>query len=223
MTEPHRRAAWREPHEVENIAPVAIAILVAAGLQYFLPPHFVLIHPQWPLPALELALLALLIALGVSGAAVRHVRVLGLAVVALISIDNTVSSGLLVSHLIQGSSDMKALPLLVTGGSIYVTNVISFGIWYWQLDRGGPYARAHVRNPYPDFLFPQMTQEGLTDPSWRPLFADYLYVSFTNATAFSPTDVMPLTRRAKALFTVQSLVALVTMALVLARAVNILN
>ena len=102
--------------------------------------------------------------------------------------------------------------------------MIVFGLWYWEFDRGGPVARARADKPYPDFLFPQMSSPAeLTPPDWEPEFVDYLYMSFTNATAFSPTDVMPLSRWAKLTMLAQSLVSIVTVALVVARAVNILK
>jgi uncharacterized membrane protein len=106
---------------------------------------------------------------------------------------------------------------------VYFTNLIAFGLWYWELDRGGPAARAHGVKAYPDFLFPQMSTPDLAPAEWEPAFIDYLYVSFTNATAFSPTDVMPLTRWAKLTMALQSAVALVVVAMVIARAVNILG
>ncbi len=98
-----------------------------------------------------------------------------------------------------------------------------FGLWYWEFDRGGPVARAAGTRPYPDFLFPQMTTPELAPPDWEPAFVDYLYVSFTNALAFSPTDTMPMTRWAKLTMLVQSVVSVVTVVLVIARAVNILK
>ena len=113
--------------------------------------------------------------------------------------------------------------LLVSGGVIWLTNVIAFGLWYWEFDRGGPVARANAERMYPDFQFVQMASPGLAPPDWEPAFADYLYLSFTNATAFSPTDTMPLSRWAKLAMTVQAAVSIVTVALVVARAVNILK
>jgi hypothetical protein len=101
--------------------------------------------------------------------------------------------------------------------------VIVFGLWYWELDRGGPSARHDPHHREPDFLFPQMATPGSARPDWAPGFLDYLYVSFTNATAFSPTDTMPLTPLAKSLMAVQSAASLLTVALVAARAVNILS
>jgi uncharacterized membrane protein len=106
---------------------------------------------------------------------------------------------------------------------IWFTNVLVFGLWYWELDRGGPAERAGTHHREPDFLFPQMANPGCAPPRWNPSFLDYLYVSFTNATAFSPTDTLPLTEWAKVLMMVQSLASLITVALVAARAVNILH
>jgi uncharacterized membrane protein len=101
--------------------------------------------------------------------------------------------------------------------------VIVFGLWYFELDRGGPTKRHQQDHREPDFLFPQMATPGAGRPDWSPSFLDYLYVSFTNATAFSPTDTMPMTVAAKKLMGVQSVASLLTVALVAARAVNILT
>ena len=106
---------------------------------------------------------------------------------------------------------------------IWLTNVIVFGMWYWEFDRGGPAARAQATHYYPDFMFVQMTSPDMAPPDWEPRFGDYLYLSFTNATAFSPTDVMPLSRWAKGAMALQAGVSIVTVALVIARAVNILR
>ena len=102
-------------------------------------------------------------------------------------------------------------------------NVLIFALWYWELDRGGPGRRAAGHDAAPDFLFPQMTDDRIEPPGWRPRFVDYVYVSLTNATAFSPTDTMPLTPMAKSVMGGQALVSLVTIGLIVARAVNVLN
>ncbi len=217
--------AWLRPTRGENRIPVAVAIVVAAVLQYLLPHRFTLVHPRWLLPALELALLTTLTLIN-PVRLTRYTpagRYISLLLVAIISVDNGVSAVLLDSKLIGGNAGDQAGPLLTSAAAIYLTNLIAFGIWYWEFDRGGPFARAAALNPYPDFLFPQMTQHHLARKDWEPQFADYLYVSFTNATAFSPTDTMPLTQWAKLLMAVQSAIALSTTALVIARAVNILK
>jgi len=114
--------------------------------------------------------------------------------------------------------------LIYSGALLYITNVLLFGLWYWELDRGGPAARMSKHDhERVDFLFPQMTDERWAPKRWLPGLGDYLYVSLTNATAFSPTDTMPLTQTAKGLMSAQSLVSLVTIGLVVARAVNILS
>jgi uncharacterized membrane protein len=106
---------------------------------------------------------------------------------------------------------------------VWTTNVVAFGLWYWAFDRGGPVRRLGDDPLPPDFQFPQMENPQLAAPGWRPELIDYLYVSFTNATAFSPTDVMPMARWAKLVMMLQSAVSLVTVGLVVARAVNVLK
>ena len=105
---------------------------------------------------------------------------------------------------------------------IWLTNFLIFALWYWELDRGGPGKRAAGHDAAPDFLFPQMSDDRIEPRDWRPQFIDYLYVSLTNATAFSPTDTMPLSRMAKTIMGVQAIVSLVTLGLIISRAVNIL-
>ncbi len=112
--------------------------------------------------------------------------------------------------------------LIISGILIWLTNFLIFSLWYWELDRGGPGRRAEGQDGAPDFLFPQMCDDRIQPRNWRPHFVDYLYVSLTNATAFSPTDTMPLTAVAKILMGVQSVVSLVTLGLIVARAVNVL-
>ncbi|NYG08461.1 hypothetical protein BJ986_002948 [Phycicoccus badiiscoriae] len=150
-------------------------------------------------------------------------RLASVGVVAAITVDNAIAAASLDIHIVRGTTGQDAVGLLATGAAIYATNVIAFGIWYWELDRGGPFNRANGIRPHPDFLFPQMTEPHLAAPDWEPLFVDYLYVSLTNVFAFSPTDTMPLSRWAKSLMASQSVIALSTTALVVARAVNILK
>lgn len=128
----------------------------------------------------------------------------------------------MVDHLLYGGIT-KGRPLLYGAVSVWLTNIIVFGLWFWELDRGGPMARARAKERHPDFLFPQMVTPEIAQPNWRPEFVDYLYVSLTNAAAFSPTDTMPLTRAGKTLMSAESLVSIVTVGIVAARAVNILG
>ncbi len=130
--------------------------------------------------------------------------------------------GVLLATLVQRGDQLHAPQLLVTAFSLLLTNVAAFGIALWELDGGGPTARAHAtKRVGPDLQFPQDENPGLARPGWAPHALDYLYVSLTNSIAFSPTDTMPLTRRAKGLMAVESVVSALTVLLVAARAVNV--
>src|SRR5450631_2990330 len=216
--------AWLRPTGPENRLPVAASILVAIALQVWLSGRYGL-HPRWLLPLLEIALLVVLTAINPFGLSrtTRVGRYLSMALAGLITLDNVVSALVLDYGILTGKTSNAALGLLSTGAAIYVTNIIVFGIWYWELDRGGPFNRAAGTDPHPDFLFPQMVSPELSPEHWEPRFLDYVYTSFTNVMAFSPTDTMPLSRWAKTLMALQSAIALSTTALVLARAVNILK
>jgi uncharacterized membrane protein len=195
---------------------VASAILLDVSL-----PEKITIGPAWLLPAVE-ALLLVGLVMTSPHRLMRQLQVrrrLAIAMIGLVSAVNSVSLILLCHYLLQGRKE-NGHDLILAGVVLWVTNVLLFGLWYWELDRGGPVARNTVPEQ-PDFLFPQMTEPTLAT-GWSPNLIDYLYVSFTNATAFSPTDAMPLTRAAKLLMAGQALTALVTVGLVVARAVNIL-
>jgi hypothetical protein len=216
--------AWLRPTGAENRIPAALAILAAIGLQLTIPDKYGM-APRYLLPSLEGVLLVFLtllnpVRLNRSTTVGRYAAV---AVVALITIDNTASAILLDHSILIGKSTDDAPGLLSSGAAIYLTNMIAFGLWFWEIDRGGPFARTAGADPHPDFLFPQMTSPELAPADWEPRFLDYLYVSFTNVVAFSPTDTLPMTRGVKVLMAIQSLVALSTIGLVIARAVNVLN
>ena len=202
-----------------------MAVAAAVALQFPLPGRLVLLHPDWLLPALEGLLLLALVTANPRriNRESRALRLLGLTLAAILSLANAWSVAWLVIGLVNGTEGNTAGPLLVTGGAIWLTNVIVWGLWYWEFDRGGPVARANADRMYPDFMFAQMESPQLAPPDWEPAFADYLYLSFTNAAAFSPTDVLPLSRWAKMGMTAQASVSIVTVALVVARAVNILR
>ncbi len=195
-----------------------------AGLQVALPDRYE-VPPSWLLPTLDTML-----AIGLSVAHPRRItrhspqlRTISILLIAVISLANAGSAGRLITALLRGKSHDDATTLLLIGGAIWLTNVIVFGMWYWNLDRGGPAARAQALKSYPDFLFPQMTAPDLSPAEWQPEFFDYLYLSFTNAAAFNPTDTLPLARWAKMAMMLQSIVSLGTVVLVVARAVNILQ
>ena len=218
--------AWRRRTRGEQRWPVTLSVIAAIVLQVLLPDSLTSPLPHWLMPALEGALsIALSIANPVRierrGPVVRSAAV---ALIVLITAANAVSAVLLIKAIVQAlHSTSHAAPLLASGANIWATNVIAFGLWYWEFDRGGPVHRAEGIRPHPDLLFPQMSSPELAPPDWEPHFVDYLYLSFTNATAFSPTDVMPLARWAKITMAVQSSVSLAVGALVIARAVNILQ
>ena len=184
----------------------------------------VTVGPNWLLPSLEGALLLGLI-IASPRPNVRHSplrRKAAIAMVGFVSAANIASLLLLCHYLLRGSKE-NGHQLILSGIVLWVTNVLLFGLWYWEVDRGGPLAREEGEQDLPDFLFPQMTDPRWAPEGWMPRLVDYLYVSFTNATAFSPTDTMPLTATAKWLMSGQALAALVTVGLVVARAVNILS
>jgi hypothetical protein len=216
--------AWRKAHDGENRLPVAGVVAGAIVLQLVLPAKYSF-KPGWLLPVLEGVLLV-----GLSIANPTRItrtstiiRTASVALVAAISLANGWSAAQLARAILEQHGGNHPIPLLADGGAIYLTNVIVFSLWFWEWDRGGPVARSQGLRAYPDFLFPQMTTPEMAPRDWCPGYLDYLYVSFTNATAFSPTDTMPMSVWAKMLMLAQSLIALVTVALVVSHAVNILQ
>ena len=151
-----------------------------------------------------------------------HRRTAALVLLGLISGANGFLLVALIGSLIRGEQT-SAGQLLLEAGAIWATNVIAFGLWYWAFDRGGPVRRVEPDPPPPDFQFPQMENPALAAPDWYPQLFDYLYVSFTNAVAFSPTDAMPLSRLAKRMMLAEASISAVTVLLVAARAVNIIG
>jgi hypothetical protein len=201
-----------------------VAVVVAILLQTQLPAEMVFAS-RWLLPGLSTLLLVVLFIANPlrMNRESRVLRVLGLALASTVGIATAWSVVSLVLGLVDGRFGDNAPALLSTGGAIFLTNVITFALLFWEFDRGGPAARAAGREDHPDFLFAQMQAPDMADPEWEPIFVDYLYLAFTNSTAFSPTDTLPLSRWAKMAMLFQSLVSLVTVALVVARAVNVLG
>ena len=218
--------AWLRPTRGERRWPITVSVAVAVVLQVLLPRHLTgQFLPNWLMPAIEGVLLVGLtladpfrVERGGKG-----MRATSIALMLIVTIANGVSAGLLIKAIIDGEGTGAAGSLLGTGASVWVTNVIVFALWYWEFDRGGPVRRSAAASRHPDLMFPQMASPELAPPDWESQFVDYFYLSFTNATAFSPTDVMPLARWAKLTMLVQSAVSLVIGALVIARAVNILK
>jgi uncharacterized membrane protein len=221
----------------------AAALLAAAGLYADLPSRFIAGAGggafgvvRWVVPALTVLVLLALGVIRPSGRLVRALewrpstlhltrRRLAIATIAIVSAANSASILLLIHLLLNGAyaNPSTASTLLRAAIHMWVVNVLLFGLWYWQFDGGGPVERPSGPPADRDFLFPQQTEPALLESGWRPLFLDYLYVSFTNATAFSPTDAMPLSRWAKMLMLVQSAISLALAVMVVARAVNILR
>ncbi len=206
----------------EPFWPAQATILAAIGLQLALPARLT-VGPHWLLPALEGVLFV-----GLSMATPRQLehehtirRRTALSLTAFVSAANIFSLATLTHYLLRHATP-NPRQLIVAGVLIWLTNFLIFGLWYWEMDRGGPGRRAAGHDGPPDFLFPQMSDDRIEPVDWRPKFIDYLYVSLTNAAAFSPTDTMPLTPMAKMIMGVQSIVSLVTIGLIVSRAVNIL-
>jgi hypothetical protein len=226
-TSPRREPRWH----------ASLAVLAATLLYITLPPRLT-IGPVWIAPALVLFVLIPLSIL----APRRHIetlryRLASLVLIAIVNFFNLASVLLLVASFFRPEKAALHQPgfLLHIGAQVWFTNILVFALWYWELDGDGPDARAQAlaatdfQNA--DFLFPQMqmtiagsgTTMSCVDPLWKPQFFDYLYLAFTNATAFSPTDVMPLSRWAKALMMAEAVVSLITIAIVLARAISLIS
>lgn len=217
--------AWRRKTQGELRWLVAVTTAAGIALQVAVPDKLVLFSPTWIFPAAQGALLVVLV--GVNPHRIDRestvLRGLSLTLAAMLSLANGWSVATLAIGITRGTTGQKPGPLLITGAVIWLTNVIVFALWYWEFDRGGPVARAlNLSDRYPDFQFPQMVSpSAIVSPDWEPSFVDYLYLAFTNASAFSPTDTMPMSRWAKVAMTVQSMISIVTVALVVSRAVNI--
>jgi uncharacterized membrane protein len=212
------------PPASEPFWPAQATVVAAIGLQVSLPERLT-VGPSWLIPALEGLLLLGMIIVTPNQVEDEHPRRrrVALGLTAIVTAANIYSLGALTHYLLHaklGSNGGREL--IVAGTLIWLTNFLIFGLWYWEMDRGGPGKRAAGHDRAPDFLFPQMSDDRIEPKEWRPKFVDYLYVSLTNATAFSPTDTMPLSAMAKCTMGVQSLVSLVTIGLIVSRAVNIL-
>jgi uncharacterized membrane protein len=208
--------------EAEPFWPAQLTVLVAIVVQVLLPERLTA-GPGWLVPSMEGALLFGLIVVTPNVVEDDHPRRrrIALSLTAFVTAANIFSLAAL-THFLLHHNVADGRGLIVAGVLIWLTNLLIFALWYWEMDRGGPGRRAAGRDGPPDFLFPQMSDDRIEPRDWRPKFVDYLYVSLTNNTAFSPTDTMPLTPMAKAVMGVQSVVSLLTIGLIVSRAVNIL-
>lgn len=208
---PHHEPRW----------PAGLALLFCTALYVALPGRLV-VGPKWLLPVLIILPL-----IPLSARKHHHpdespwVRRTIIAMLAVITIANITSVGLLVDKLLS-SNVSQGRSLIVSAVAIWLTNVIIYGIWFWEIDGGGPHMRAGGDVPV-DIQFPQLENPSLAPANWYPRFYDYLYTAFANGTSFAPADAMPLTFRIKVLFATESMVSLIAITLLAARAVNILR
>jgi hypothetical protein len=211
------------PPAPEPFWPAQATILAAIALQVALPRRLT-VGPSWLIPSLEGALLIGLFMATPNQLEHEHPRRrrVALGLTAFVSAANVYSLGALTHYLLHHKVG-NGRELILSGVLIWLTNFLIFGLWYWEIDRGGPGRRAAGHDGPPDFLFPQMNDDRVEPANWRPMFIDYLYVALTNAAAFSPTDTMPLSPAAKSIMGAQSLVSIVTIGLIVSRAVNILQ
>jgi hypothetical protein len=215
--------------------PSALVVVAAIALYALLPEQLIL-GPRLVIPALEVVLLAALVIVNPRRMTRDNPweRALALTLVGLIAVANAVALVLLLRQLVT-TDDSQAVELLIAAGQVWLTNVIVYGLAYWELDRGGPVARTHLPRPQlanADFRFPQDEDHDTIDEvragssrvsDWVPALVDYLYVSLSNSSAFSPTDTMPLSTRAKILMGIESTSALVISVLVIAKGVGSLG
>jgi len=208
----------------ESRWPPTLAILTVLLLVAVLPGHVTAL-PVW---VSYLAALAVLVPMAVVALTAGNTLWLGIErkmiiLVAATYVANTIAEladmiGVITLH----PSGNNAFSLLSSSVAIWVANVLTFSLLYWQIDQGGPYARASKSTQKPDWVFPQPATPEDLPPDWRPLFLDYLYLGYNTATAFSPTDALPLTHRAKMLMMIESTISLLTMVIILSRAINII-
>ena len=208
----------------EQIWHVQAVMFIAIVLQVALPDTFSALA-RYTIPAIEALLL---IALSFTTPRKRVFKSLArrlnaLMLIGIVSIANGYALWVVADKLLKGGHIGSGRQLILAAINIFLTNIIVFALWYWEMDGGGPGERATVERYEQDFLFQQHRHEEFKHPDWKPMFTDYLYVSSTNAMTFGPADTMPLSRRAKMLMLTQSAISLIVIALVAARAVSILS
>jgi uncharacterized membrane protein len=213
--------------DLEPRWPLALVVgfyLVISVILRIAEPNRPSVGPHWLVPAIEAGLLLVLVAADPSHISrrARWLRRVGIALVfGLVGVTIT-STIILIDDLITGGRATESASLLLSSGAlVWLGNAMVFSLLYWQFDSGGPLARYRHERTYPDLLFTQQASPEFAPPDWRPQFVDYLVLGVTTNMAFSPTDVMPMARWAKLTMTLQSVIALVVIGLVIARAVNI--
>jgi hypothetical protein len=206
--------------------PIALALasfIVVTVVLRVVEPHREALGPDWLVPGIEIALLVALIAANPAHVVGRAawLRPISITLIGLLAVVAMVANVVLITDLVRGSKVTEsAASLLASGALIWLGNALIFGLLYWELDSGGPLARYRRERSYPDFAFSQQLNPELAPAGWRPRYVDYLILGVTTSTAFSPTDVMPMTAWAKLTMALQSLISLTVIGLVIARSVN---
>lgn len=215
--------SWKRETAPESRWPAFVATLVVIAGQWWVSSALAL-RPDWLFPAVSAVLLGASVAvyLPEREEPSKLARNLSIGLVGVLVAANVVGLGLLVRGVFVGSA-LQPGELLLAGLALWVTNVAVFALVYWELDGDGPEARSDGYADYPDLVFPQQQadQQGLAPADWKPMFPDYLYVSLTSATAFSPTDAMPYSKRAKLVMGLESSICFTVLAMIVARAINI--
>ena len=223
---PDAASKAKEPRVVgEARWPMAFAVVAVIVLTLLLP-HDLVARPRWGVPLVEALLLVAVIVAdpGKIDLVSPRVRALSITLIALLVATTLWCTTQLIVQLVRGGpATSSGGALLAAGGIVWLSNCLSFGLLYWELDSGGPAVRAHGLPAHPDFAFPQQLNPELAPEHWRPRFVDYMYLGFTSATAFSPTDAMPLRAWNKLAMMAQSAISLALLGLVIARAVNVLR
>jgi hypothetical protein len=208
----------------ESRWPPALAIIVVRLMLVALPGH-VHVLPGWISLVTGFAILTPMVAVGLTRGNTLWLRIERMVIIlfAVVYVANVVAEladiiGVVTLH----PASANAFSLLSSSVAIWTVNILAFSLLYWQIDRGGPYARASRLNVRPDWVFLQPPTPEDLPPDWRPLFLDYLYLGYNTATAFGPTDTLPITRRAKTLMMIESAISLLTLVIVLSRAINII-
>jgi uncharacterized membrane protein len=214
---------------VEPRWPVALALGSYIALTIVLrvvQPQRETLGPPWLVPGIEIALLLALLAANPAQLSRRRrwLRPVSIGLLAALMVVTLVATAVLITELVRGGTVTEsATSLLASGALIWLGNCLIFGLFYWILDSGGPYARLVGEREFPDFAFTQQMSPELTPPGWRPQYVDYLILGVTTSTAFSPTDVLPMARWATLTMALQSLISLTVVGLVIARAVNVFS
>ncbi len=212
--------------KIEPRWPVALTLILIILLNYALPSRIAL-FPAWIAYPIGLIMLFPILMVGITSGSPKWLKIEKIilhSAAILIGLSNCVNLTRLTESMIMNTQDVSGIVLLTSSIAIWALNVMIFSLIYWQLDRGGPESRITGGEKLPSWLFPQdSAPEGTIPTGWRPQFPDYLYLSYSTATAFSTTEVAPVTIRAKMLMMLESLISLVTILMVAARAINILT